>query len=251
MKQGNTGLKNEEELINYINKKQYIKNMNNNIKSFLTNLFDFDLENHLIKAYKFADNYKPDIIITANGISKYISIKTGKSNSVHQEHLYSFIHFLSELGINKSILDKIKLFHFNDGSLNGSGHSRKSANDFQTSNQPFIQEINREMNEKENAKKLIDRILFKGEYYHLPIVDYIYYGDINKGVYASKNEILNFLTTTKINSCAIHTSKLYYQALHRNLKYDKYYEYRRYYVQFKWYSIEEDLNCIASKRKKA
>lgn len=244
----NNGITNELFFINYINQKKYINNMNENIRAFLKYIFDFNLENKEIKAYKFAENYKPDIIITANGFSKYISIKTGNSNSIHQEHIYSFCNYLQELKIDNKTINSLKQFHFNDGSLNGSGTKRKSANEFQSNNIEVIKEINKVLNKTENKSKIIDRLLFKGEYYHLPIVDFIYYGDIEKGWYASSDEIRNLLINNSNCSYSIHVSKLYYQSLHRNLKYDKYYEYRRYYVQFKWYSVKDDLFFLMKKR---
>ncbi len=225
--------------------------MNDNMKKFISCLFEFDLNKFEIKAYKYADNYKPDIIITANGFSRYISIKSGGSNSIHQEHLYSFLNFLHiELNFTENLLNNVKLFHFNDSTYNGSGKIRKSANDFQMNNPTIISEINSSLNKPENARKLIDRLLFKGEYYHLPIVDYIYYGDVEKGLWASREEIMDYLLRINRFSASIHVSLLYYQSLHRNLKYDKYYEYKRYYVQFKWFSLKEDLITINKKRAK-
>jgi len=218
--------------------------MNENMKLFLKEIFIEDIENHKIRAYKFAENYKPDIIITANGISKYISIKNGECNSVHQEHIYSFIYFLETNNIPKEIAKKLLEFHFNDGTINGSGKVRKNANDFLEKEQQWIQKINKELNKESIKKELIKRILFKGEFFSIPQVDYIYYGNVEKGYWASKDSITNYLSSTYTFTSSIHISKLYYQSLHRNLKYDKYYEYKRYYVQFKWYSIKEDLKRI-------
>jgi len=126
----NNGIINEKEIIDYINKNCFLKNMNENMKLFLKEIFIEDIENHKIRAYKFAENYKPDIIITANGISKYISIKNGECNSVHQEHIYSFIYFLETNNIPKEIAKKLLEFHFNDGTINGSGKVRKKAMNF-------------------------------------------------------------------------------------------------------------------------
>lgn len=246
----NNGIKTEEEIIKYINNKTYLEKMNDNMKKFISGIFDFDLKNTKIKAYKYVENYKPDIIVTANGISKYISIKTGENNSVHQEHIYSFVNFLKCNYLNENDQKSLLLFHFNDGTTNGSGKTRHNANDFLVSEQEKIQKINEYFNKDEFAKIAIERILFKGEYFHLPLVDYIYYGNIYEGYWAKREEIIDYLISKKFYSGTIHISKLYYQSLHRNLKYDKYREYRRYYVQFKWYSIKEDLKYIMNTKLK-
>lgn len=250
MNQQNIGVIREIEIINYINEKTFYSKMNLNMQNFLKYIFKFDLSNITIKAYKFHENYKPDIVIIANGVKKYISIKTGSNNSIHQEHFYSFLNFLKNSIHNEEFIDILKEFHFNDGTIDGTGNDRKSAIDFQTYNQDKIQKINCMLNNEKILKNLIERLLFKGEYHNIPLVDYIYYGNIEEGLWASKEEIINYLLNTKIYSASPHVSKLYYQSLHRNLKYDINYEYRRYYVQFKWHSIKEDIKYISKKRKK-
>ena len=244
----NNGLKNEQEIIEYINTKKYTDKMNSNMSNFIKSIFEFDISGITIKAYKFADNYKPDIIITAKGFSKYISIKSGENNSVHQEHIYSFVNFLKENGIKENEINTLLNFHFNDGTKNGSGKARKCATDFIENNQDLIQKINTYFNIQKMIEIATNRILFKGEYHNIPSADYIYYGNVEKGLWANREEIINFMISSKTFSSSIHISKLYYQSLHRNLKFDKYFEYKRYYVQFKWYSIREDLNFIMSKK---
>lgn len=244
----NFGKQNEIDIINYINKCKYIHKMNNNLKKFIQEIFDFDLTGIKIAAFKYYENYKPDIIIEANNTKKYISIKFGKNNSVHQEHFYSFFVFLKEHGATEKSLEYLRFFQFNDGTLDGSGKSRKSAMDFQTTYPTAIKTINSEFNSNNLKKKLINRLLFEGEYHNLPEIDYIYYGDKNDGIWANKKEIFSHLYSINFFSNSIHVSKLYYQCLHRNLKRNNLYEMKRYYIQFKWHSIYEDLMKIKKKK---
>lgn len=246
------GLEIENDIVEHINTRKFIEKMNPNIKLFLKHIFKIDLSNKEIQAGKYYDNYKPDITITVSGITKYISIKSGTNNSIHQEHLYSFINFLKlSAGFADNYIENLKLFHFNDGTVNGSGTSfRNSAIDFQINNQDKIQEINNALNNKKYILEIIDRLLFKGEYHNIPIVDYLYYGSLEHGLWASRKEILIFLAKKFFYSTSPHISKLYYQSLHRNLKKDLHYEHKRYYVQFKWHSIKEDLEYISTSRKK-
>jgi hypothetical protein len=236
----------EKEIIEHINKNIYINRMNENMKNFLNSIFDFCLDGVEITANKYGHNYKPDIVITANGISKYISIKSGSQNSIHQEHIYSFIYFLKKLNMNEQEIISLLQFHFNDGTIDGAGNERKNANEFIEKNNDSVLKINEFMNKLEIKKALIERLLFKGEY-NMKVVDFIYYGDIDKGYWADKNKITEYLLNKKFFSCSIHVSKLYYQSLHRNLKFDVYSEFKRYYVQFKWYSLKEDIKYIFNK----
>ncbi len=239
----NEGNKIEQSILDHINKNTYIHKMNNNIQLFLKFIFNnTDLKFCKIKAYKLCDNYKPDIVIYANQAKKYISIKSGTNNSVHQEHIYSFINFLSTEGISNETITKLKLFHFNDGTTNGSGKTRKDAQQFILNNKTSIKLINENL--EKIKKNILNRILFDSEYFHVQSAEYIYHGNVSKGIWASKEEILNYLCKCNINSESIHVSKLYYQSLHRNLNFYNRYEYKRYHIQFKWYSIEKDLKEI-------
>jgi hypothetical protein len=240
----------EQEIIKYINETQKYDLMNNNIKSFLNDLFNFNLKEHTIYAKKFGENYKPDIAIHCNGITKYVSIKTGSSNSIHQEHLYSFINFLQTLGAPQEIILIIKEFQFNDKTTDGSGTMRKPALEYQIEHQEKIQKLNKFFNNEFIAPKMIERLLFSGEYFNIPNVDYIYHGNLENGHWACKNDILKYLLSKKIYSASPHVSKLYYQSLHRNLKHDIYFEFRRYYIQFKWHSIKEDIEFISKHKKR-
>jgi len=152
------------------------------------------------------------------------------------------------LAISAQLDDWLLLFQFNDGTLNGKGYIRRSAIDFLSNNKETIKKINISLDKIK--KKILYRIFIKGEYYHLHSVDYIYYGNEKSGMWASSEELIDFFCNTNIYSNSIHISKIYYQTYHRNLKFNLNYEFRRYYCQFKWHSIKEDLTYIKQKRKK-
>lgn len=64
---------------------------------------------------------KTDIYILMNDqYFSNLSIKKGKSNSVHQENIYSFCEFMGSIGANLFEIDAIKKYHWGDGSLDGS-----------------------------------------------------------------------------------------------------------------------------------
>lgn len=106
----NKGLEAENELINSINGK-YFSELSSTLKKFVSELYKKEID-YLKKfmCHKYFANYKPDIVITHNNIQKYISIKTGKNCSIHQEHLYSFLMFLSDNGCDNYLIKKLKNF---------------------------------------------------------------------------------------------------------------------------------------------
>ena len=64
---------------------------------------------------------KTDLEISAEGeIVCRLSIKSGKSNSVHQENINSFVDFLKTLGAKKNQVDALLFFHWGDTSYDGS-----------------------------------------------------------------------------------------------------------------------------------
>lgn len=247
MKNTEKGLNIEKEILDHICTYKYVENMNKNIQSFLKDIFPNEDYSKEITAYKYHENYKPDIVIVLGKQKKYISIKSGSNNSIHQEHIYSFCNFLQEIEIKEEIIEGLKLAHFNDGTTNGSGSKRKDIFSFYEEHPSICQRINVELNKKENATKIITRILFDGEYKNLPSVDYVYHGTVENGVWASKKEILNYLNNVTLSTLSIHVSKLYYQCLQRNLKNKPENEFRRYYIQFKWHSLKNDLTTIKTK----
>lgn len=241
----NNGLENERRIIEKMNNKYY-DDLSYDIQNFVKEVFSTNIDKlKPFKAYKYYNNYKPDMVLCHNGVEKYISVKTGYSCSVHQEHVYSFLFFLIDNNCNKNIVNAFRYFQFNDDTINGCGVTRSNAYNYIESKQEEIQSINNLLNNTELKKRLIDRILFKGEYNKIPAVDFIYYEDDTEVTWASRENILEYLSSINFYSSSIHVSKIYYQVLHRNLKNEIAYEYKRNYIQFKWYSLKKDLKLIS------
>ena len=122
----NDGFINEYDLINYINDNQFI-DYNSNIKNFLKFTFGISFNPNLtFNAKKITGQQKPDFSITHNGITKYISVKKGSGNSVHQERIDVFFPFIENV-LDTNLLNYLKLFHFGDDTTDDSGGTRYSA----------------------------------------------------------------------------------------------------------------------------
>lgn len=238
----NDGFINEEVLRGYINDNNF-NNYNENIKSFLIFLFGSELNQNLsFKAVKKAGQVKPDLCITHNGIEKYISVKKGSGNSVHQEKISDFFPCINNM-LGAESLNYLKLFHYGDDTTNDTGNTRYSASDCKTRYRKEIASLNAELNTWDNISIFLDRFLFIGNIGNLN-VDAVYHGTIDLGLWASRSEITNFIKNNNFNMNALHFGPLTYQVWGRNEKGTAVHPDRRYVMQVKWGSLAKDLECI-------
>lgn len=242
------GFKNENDIIEYINQVKNFNDMNDNIKSFLSFLFDdIDLNGKTISASKpknFSKNIKPDIIISTSNITKYVSLKKGSGNSVHQETLSDFEKFLTSTRINKQTIQYLKEFHYADGTIDGTGSKRINAKDFTKKYPDKIKQISCDFNNPEILRILINRFLFTGTLDNAPKVDAIYHGTVFSGHWATSKEVLEYLLKISQKDDRVSFSHLVYQPWNRCLNFNPKTENRRHTMQIKWASLEKDLVTI-------
>ncbi len=244
------GFTNETEIINYINTQKTYENLNSNMQDFIKFLFSgVNVSGIRITATKPQGMVKPDIAITINGNTKYVSVKKGSGNSVHQEQLSLFETFLKNSGISSQIITYLKEFHYGDGSIDGKGGTRISANEWISNNYSKVSSINKAFKDNTFLIKVFNRILFVGNVSPAPTVDAIFHGNINRALWASRDEIITYLLNWNNTSNNIHFSNLSYQVWNRNLNYNPNTANRRHVMQLKWASLSEDLTSIKRNRK--
>lgn len=243
-----SGFENEDELIEYLNNRK-IKNLNNNMKDFICFLFGNIDEENTIEAIPGKSGQKPDMIININNIIKRISIKKGTGNSVHQENIDLFVEFLKSIKISDEIINKLLRFHWGDGTTDGTGTKRISGSEYKKQFAEEIDKINEEFNKEKNIKEFVNRFIMQGKSEEYDIVDAIYYGDVNEGNWASKNEIVEYIINNRFNIDAIHFGPLTYQTWRRSLNFNPKTEEGRKDMQVKWGSLLNDLLNIERNRK--
>lgn len=243
----NNGFKNEMDLKEYIDD-HYFCEYNDNIKNFLRFLFKSSL--NLKKKFfvlKTTGQVKPDLEIKHNNITKYISIKVGSGNSVHQESIKVFFPFIENL-FGDEILNYLKLFHYGDDTIDDTGKERYSAIESKKRYSNQIEKLNDRFNNWSYLNIFLDRFLFKGNTQNAPTVDYIYYGTIEKGLWASCDEIKDYFKGNDFKSSNLHFAALTYQVWGRDNNRKAIHPERRYIMQIKWGSIEENLKKITEER---
>lgn len=238
----NDGFINEELLRDYINDGDYAS-YNSNIKSFLKFLFKENFNPRLpFSADKTKNQVKPDLWISHNGTKKYVSIKKGSGNSVHQENASVFFPFFEEK-VGAESLNDLKLFHYGDDTTDDSGVTRYSAAECKNRYAKQISELNAKINTKPNISLFLDRFLFVGNVALIP-ADAIYHGTIDSGLWASRSEIMDYASKQPFSLNAIHFGPLTYQVWGRNENRTAVHPERRYVMQVKWGSIAKDLAAI-------
>lgn len=235
------GFSNEEQIILAINNKLF-KDLNDNLKKFIHFIYPDIKSTTLLKAIKISRTHKPDIVIIINDFRFYISIKIGSSNSVHQEHINSFC---TSLNLDSYTSNCFKFFIWGDNTLDGTGNidSRMSVAKIKQNFPNIITEINETF--KTKKFEILSRILFSGA--SNDRVDYIYYGDSIQGLWASKNEIIDYLSSfSEERDFNLKIGFLTCQAWNRSLNGNN--DSKRGEIQFKWSSLYHDLLKISTRR---
>lgn len=235
-----TGKNNEYEFIKYLNGKK-ISELNPMFRGLIDKLFPNESHSSIIKSWKNHYKEKADIFIKINGLIKGISIKKGIKNSVHVERITDLIHFLIENNVEREIVIEYIKYQYADGSTNGKGNKRLSAEEYKKEHQHNIDKINKVFNNEILLRKAIERFVTKGKIsnYHISA---IIYGEVNDFVWATKEQIENIILSKKdIYSSGVHFGTLTCQPKNRCLNYNPLYEKDRYCVQIKWYNIFDDI----------
>lgn len=234
------GINNEFEFVKYLNGKKILE-LNPMFRQLIDELFPFAKEESIIKSWRNHYNQKSDIFIKVNGIMKGISIKKGIKNSIHVERISDFVHFLIENKVNREIIIEYLKYHYADGSTNGRGLTRLSAEQYKECNQFSIDKINKSFNSEQLLKEAIDRFVIKGnnsEYY----IDAIIYGEVDDFVWVTKNDIKDIILSKKdAYSTAVHFGPITCQPKNRCLNYNPKYEKDRFCIQIKWYNLFDDI----------
>ena len=239
------GYKNEIDFINYLNNKKY-KEVNIIMQELIKKLFPKVNQENIIRAYKYGKYAKTDVVIKIEGIEKGISIKCGSKNSVHLEEIKEFTKYIQKLGFIEN--DKLLRYLYSDGTNNNTGTKRESASEYKENHVEDIKRVNKEL--EKIKEKLINRFLIKTDINYRVKVDAFILGTINDFIWATQEEVVEYLVNEKQDSTGVHVSNLFIQNWNKNLKYNEKYEHCRNYIQVKWFSMFDDILKIMCTRNK-
>ena len=174
----NDGILKEEEVVFELNNKK-ICDLSNNLHSFIRSLYGVLSEESKIYCFRSKkETEKTDFVIDYLGNKKAISMKSGRAEIVHNEILSNFISFLKKEGVSDMTLETICLFHYGDGTTDGTGDRRLSYQELWPILRKRIQLANEELNNnKEFVLNVMDHCVFVGADNTNTPVDAIYFGD--------------------------------------------------------------------------
>ena len=192
-----TGIMNEDRIFEALNNKK-IKNLSNNMRDLMEHLFGLLDPDETVKAIKTCEFVKPDIMIVYKGITKGLSIKSEKSQVIHSEQVNMFAKILKKHNISNETIKTILLFHYGDGTINGTGKKRFGYTDIQYHLKNRIKAANEELTKSyETIVSLLNYCVFEGVREEAEKADAIYVGDVDFGYVATKEQIRRWINNKR------------------------------------------------------
>ena len=187
------GILNEEKMCETINDKKF-DDLNQNLQYFMYYLFPRIDKSKKIKCFQTENFTKPDICISQEKELKFVSLKYGQSETLHNENIQTFVKFLKECGISDYTIETYLLYHYGDGTTDGTGKRRLSSIQVRFMYDERIRKMNDEFNKsKDFIKKVADRVMFQGVNPDASKAEFIYHGDKDYGVFVSRNQYMRHI----------------------------------------------------------
>ena len=145
----NIGRLKEDEFVAAIDGKK-AKDLSHNLKHTLREIFGLFDGEEVLKSGLVEKLQKPDFFIEYKGIRKYISLKTGRAETVSEEGLKQFLAYLRSWNLSTESQKTFLYYHFGDGTLDGSGKERLAYFDLIAKLKDRIIALNAELNENKD-----------------------------------------------------------------------------------------------------
>lgn len=243
------GLKNETDIITYLDGKRYDE-LDEKWKKHIKRMFSFVEDDDVVHAKHYEDSRgKPDAVISVRHTNQYVSIKTGRNSSMHQEKFVTFKNFLKSKGVSDRTLRIIYLYHYGEtDKINNNGRPF-TKEELEEKFSEYFLEASKELDKVEIIESVIRRCIIKGGTQKRYAITYLYYGTLETGYLLSVEDIYRIILNYREHGkCSIHFGSLNYQPQQRDRRDDDYND-----VRIKWpllallfYRSEEELKDIIS-----
>ena len=243
------GLKNEQDIIDYLNEKRF-SDINEKWKGHLKAMFPFIENDDLILSNHYEDEKgKPDIVITVRHTNIYLSIKTGKRCSMHMEPIDTFTEFLRKKGVSEKTIKTIRFFHYGETEkLNNNGKPFTPRELKDKFGQYFV-EASKDLDKPSLIDAVVFRCILKGCNLKRYKVNYLYYGNLEKGYLLSEEEIYSLVHQYRVHDkTAIHFGDLNLHPERRDRSNIKYHDCRIRWpiLALLYYRTDEEIRDIIS-----
>ena len=187
------GIQNEEKFCEQINNKTFDE-LNTNLQYFMYYLFHQLDKKKKFNCFQTENFIKPDICISQENELRFVSLKYGQSETLHNESIKTFVNFLKDNGISDETVETYLLYHYGDGTIDGTGQHRLSSVEVRFKYDDRIKKMNEEFNNsKEFIKKFAERVMFQGVNPDANKAGFIYHGDPDYGVFVSRYQFMRHI----------------------------------------------------------
>ena len=245
----NDGDLREKEVIHELDN-HFVKDLSNNMRHLLKALFGVIDDQMLVKCEKVDEFCKTDFIIEYDGRKRNVSMKSGKAVIVHNEVISNFLSFLKEKGISERTIETIGLFHYGDGTVDGTGSDeRQSYEDVSTALAERIKEANTELNSNMDfILEIMNRCVFKGAREEFLEADCVYFGDKDYGEVATKKQFIkNTMRRGFDYFDHLHIGPILLRPHSRYVKKDISYQRNRDRIVCYWPHLREDIEYMSKR----
>ena len=246
----NYGYQNEQDFVNLFNEK-YLSELDKNSQNFLKELFANTIDStKKIICWKNRMNQKADIFIKNGNCVKSISLKCGKSNSIHAEGIQYFKKYLETLGIPYQIVDRYLDYHYGymmneDGTKNFD--RPLNSWEYKELYQDEINKFNDYMNKTKIIVDMVDRFLVRGRNSEYDI-DALICGTIKDYVWILKYDLYDLILSNKrMDLTSPHVACMTIGPRKRNIEGFSNHKEDRYIVCVRWNYIRENIIEYKSK----
>ena len=245
----NPGIRKEAEIVFLLNGKKFKEITSNNWRFHLSNMFGHIGDDEMIIARQIEGSQKPDFFIEIAGERHYVSMKTSDNSCVHQEMIDSFTNYLMENSMSERTIETILLYHYGDGTTDGTDEKRMEISELKSWLKLRIEEANRELNRYFSfINDFMERALFNGSHKEYEKADYIYFGDAVFGMMIPKRKVMFHLRHMRWGYMeALHIGPLTIRPHARYIGTAVTREISRKKVDVKWPNLSTELAKINSR----
>lgn len=249
----NYGYQNEYDFVELFNNK-FIYELDNNSQDLLKELFGDALnDKEKIKCWKNKINQKADIFVRCGNYIKGISLKCGKSNSIHQEPIEDFKRYLEKFKIPFKIVDMYVSYHYGykRDELGKTDYSVSlSSDEYKVFYQNEIDIFNQAINKTKIIVDMIDRFIIRGRNADYDI-DALICGTSDNYVWITKYDIYDMILEKRCTSyTSPHIACLTIGPKARNLNRNSKNAKDRYSVCVRWNFIRENIELFKKSKAK-
>lgn len=207
------GLNNETELIQYLHLKKYCE-LSDMWKKHIKKMFPRIKDSDVIKAAHFPDySAKPDILILVNKTRRYVSVKTGRTPTMHHEKVETFLSFLRQLGVSENTIRTINFYHYGKSEKLSNNGVAFTKEEMEQQFSKYFLKASMELDKLEIIEAVIRRAILRGGSPDKMKVDHLIYGNVEKCYVLSLNDIYSLVSQYREhNNANIHFGGLNYQA---------------------------------------